>query len=189
MNRTSGLLVVVALLYGCEGWATPVEANVPDQLMEAASGDLPVDAEQRDLATLRRAATSYHRFETASAAGWSAQITPCITTPNGGMGYHYARRGFIDTSLRVDEPEVLLYEPEATGRMRLVGVEYMVPLTAWKSPEPPRLFGRDFAVNEELEVWALHVWAWETNPRGMYADWNPLVTCRYAAIAALMNHL
>jgi hypothetical protein len=23
----------------------------------------------------------------------------------------------------------------------------------------------------------LHVWAWKTNPSGMFADWNPRVSC------------
>lgn len=23
----------------------------------------------------------------------------------------------------------------------------------------------------------LHVWAWKNNPSGMFADWNPMVSC------------
>ena len=26
---------------------------------------------------------------------------------------------------------------------------------------------------------ALHVWAWEPNPHGMFVDWNPKVSCEH----------
>jgi hypothetical protein len=28
-----------------------------------------------------------------------------------------------------------------------------------------------------LGIWYLHVWIWEPNPSGLFADWNPSVTC------------
>jgi hypothetical protein len=37
---------------------------------------------------------------------------------------------------------------------------------------PPRIEGAG--------IWALHVWLWKHNPSGMFADWNPNVTCKYA---------
>jgi len=29
-----------------------------------------------------------------------------------------------------------------------------------------------------LGIWYLHVWHWEPNPSGVFADWNPNVKCR-----------
>ena len=144
--------------------------------------------ESRDLATLRRATAAFLQFEQAKAAGWSTQITGCMEGPAGGMGDHYANAKLIDGNVRVDQPELLLYEPESTGRTRLVGVEYIVPLSEWHGAKPPRLFGQDFAVDEALQIWGLHVWAWESNPRGMYGDWNPRVSCDNDPELSTMGH-
>jgi hypothetical protein len=61
--------------------------------------------------------------------------------------------------------------------MRLVGVEYIVPL-AFDEPAP--LFGQHFHANEGAGVWALHLWNWRHNPDGAFADWNPKVSCAHA---------
>ena len=84
---------------------------------------------------------------------------------------------YIDGNVNVLEPELLMYEPGPRGQMRLVGVEYIVPLSAWQGSKPPMLFGREFQVNEQFGVWALHAWVWKHNPAGMFADWNPNVSC------------
>jgi hypothetical protein len=58
-----------------------------------------------------------------------------------------------------------------------VGVEFIIPFTAWTGAEPPVLYGQTFARNETFQVWALHVWAWRDNRSGVFADWNPAVSC------------
>lgn len=167
-------------LSACADVAPP---PAPRAAMESASlsrseSALGQDVRQ-DLAALRQVTARYHRPEAAAADGWSAQITPCMTDPAGmgGMGFHYGNPSLIDGSVRADSPELLLYEPDEHGRLRLVAVEYIVPLSAWTSPQPPRLFDRDFRVNEAFQVWALHAWVWKENPSGMFADWNPNVSC------------
>ena len=42
------------------------------------------------------------------------------------------------------------------------------------------LLGVPFMRNEPLGVWALHIWAWRPNPRGMFAMWNPNASCKLA---------
>ncbi len=135
-----------------------------------------------DLAALTRVTAPFHRFDAARAAGWSTRITGCMSDPvEGGMGYHYGNTELIDGEVRPDAPELLLYEPQKNGQMKLVAVEYIVPLTEWHDSEPPKLFGQPFHINEEFEVWVLHVWLWQTNPSGFFHDWNPTVSCRWAA--------
>jgi hypothetical protein len=73
-----------------------------------------------------------------------------------------------------------MYEPQKNGRMRLVGVEYVVPFAAWIDPQPPVLHGQEFHPNETFGLWTLHVWMFKHNPDGMFADWNPTVTCAWA---------
>lgn len=180
MRRTVELLWAIALLLGrgSERIAVdPLRGNPPELPAEPALSGPGETEERRDLDALRRATAGFLQFERAKASGWSTEITGCMTDPRGGMGYHYGNAKLIDATVRADEPEFLLYEPESNGQMRLVGVEYVVPIAAWHETRPPRLFGRDFAVNDAFQLWALHVWAWEANPSGMYNDWNPRVFC------------
>ena len=178
MSGTTRLLCGIGVLSACSG-ARIVDGTMQNDLLpEPLSSGATRVAEHGDLAALRRATAPFLQFEQAEAAGWSTEITSCMEGPAGGMGYHYANAKLIDGNVSADQPEVLLYKPESNGRApSLVGVEYIVPLSAWHESNPPHLFGRDFAVDKQFQVWSLHVWAWESNPRGMYDDWNPRVTC------------
>lgn len=140
---------------------------------------------RRDLAALRAATAPYHDFDAATQPGlWDTLITGCMESPAGGMGYHFAKLdnfGVHDPA----RPQTLIYEPEADGSMRLVAVEFIVidggdPNAADTAPPPP-LFGQSFHyVGAPFDVWALHAWVWRHNPAGIFADWNPNVSCRYA---------
>jgi hypothetical protein len=193
MRWIAGVLSGIALLGGCSDERITSDIMTDSQSQKAgtaAASETSPSEEQKDLATLRQVTVKFHDFDAAKQAGWSTPITACMTDPTaGGMGFHYGRTEFINGSVRVDEPELLLYEPEKNGRLRLVAVEYIVPLTAWTAPNPPRLFGRDFKVNAAFGIWALHAWVWEDNPSGMYADWNPRVNCDNTTdVAASMAH-
>lgn len=148
----------------------------------APSGPVALTKEANvDVARLRALTAKFHRFDVAFEAGWSAQITECFQDATlGGMGFHYGNPGLIDGAVNVLEPELLLYEPQKNGKLRLVAVEYIVPFTAWTATEPPRLYGQSFHRNEAFGIWALHVWHERQNPRGIFADWNPKVNCDYA---------
>jgi hypothetical protein len=133
----------------------------------------------RKLAALRRSTDRYHDFAAAQADGYTVQVTGCMeNAPHGGMGYHYAKGDLIDGGVIEAKPEVLLYEPRGDGRLRLVGVEFIIPFTEWTGAQPPVLYGQSFARNETFKVWALHVWVWRKNPSGVFADWNPKVSCQ-----------
>jgi hypothetical protein len=189
MRRIAFLLTATALLGGCGGeQATPTEAT--PQLRAQAAASLGLSAAQnQDLAALRRVTASFHNIATAAAAGWSAQITPCMQGPAGGMGFHYGNVALIDATARVVEPELLLYEPEANGQLRLVAVEYIIPYTVRsRSATPPVLFGREFKQNDAFQLWALHAWVWKDNPSGIFADWNPQVTCAHTSAVSTMSH-
>jgi hypothetical protein len=40
---------------------------------------------------------------------------------------------------------------------------------------------RGFFRNDAAGLYLLHVWLWRSNPSGLFADWNPNVSCRHAA--------
>lgn len=125
---------------------------------------------KRDLAAARAASSRYHRVEEALADGFVA-TGHCVVLPDGsgGMGIHFINIDrMLDGRIDVLEPEVLLYEKDAAGRFRLTGLEYI-------GDEGDALFGRTFTPTPAGP--ALHVWLWKHNPSGLFADWNPNVTC------------
>ena len=80
-------------------------------------------------------------------------------------------------------PEVLVYEPQKNGRMKLVALEYV-------STVPQTLFGQSFSKTDLAPylggpentnfAYTLHAWIWSPNPTGVLMPWNPKVSCEYA---------
>ena len=63
--------------------------------------------------------------------------TPCVTGPEfGAMGVHLINHEFVDGIVDVNKPEALIYEPQSNGKLRIVGVEYIVPKEAWDAANP-----------------------------------------------------
>ena len=115
--------------------------------------------------------------------------TPCVSGPNSGaMGVHFIKPSRVfDGALNANEPEALIYEPLPNGALRLVGVEFIVLAADWARLHPdgstPALDGHltnyvDAPNRYGLPAfYELHVWAWEHNPNGSFADWNTQVSC------------
>ena len=180
----SAVAVLIAAAIACQ--RAPVTA--PDS--ELASAAAPGNAQEgtpsevnAQLAALRALVAHYHDLDKAMAAGYIAEVTPCLARPGvGGMGFHYGNPAFInDPAVRVLEPELLLYEPEQNGQMRFVGVEYIIPFALLPSTAPPPvLFGHEMHHVPDAGIWALHAWVGGENPLGIFEDWNPKVSCEFA---------
>lgn len=187
-TRRPPLTLVLALGALSAGACTDASSPVSTVDVETSYAHLTPDvaSAQKDLAAVRRATARFHSFEEAGPAGWDFQATECMEHPTeGGMGYHYGNLGYyLDGEANPLEPEVLLYEPGPDGKLRLVAVEYLVPFFAWAgdpdTDDPPQLFGQDMKRDDEHGEWLLHVWIWKDNPNGMFADWNPRVSCEHA---------
>lgn len=136
---------------------------------------------QSDLAGVRAATAQFHRAEVAEAAGFvNVNVGACVAHPVlGGMGYHFVNFDRVDLDLNPTEPEALVYEMQQNGRMRLVAVEYLVPIEPWDAlyDEPPMVLGQHLHANPHIGMYALHAWIWLNNPAGMFEDWNPRVSC------------
>jgi hypothetical protein len=138
--------------------------------------------EAEDLSTLRQVIVGFEDISVARTAGYDEQITTCwYHSTRGGQGYHFGRTELIDGTVTLTEPELVMYAPRADGTYEFLGVEYIVPISAWSGAEPPTLLGRQFMRNEQLQLYVLHVWLGKENPEGLYADWNPNVSCEHAA--------
>jgi hypothetical protein len=145
-----------------------------------------------ELAQLRRVTARFHRIEEAIAAGYELGwvngsgvriITGCVAHPTqGAMGYHYFNQELVD-DLAVDplEPEVLVYAHAPDGGLQLVAVEWVVPGPNTNPPgvsDPPSVLGMEMHILvPAVGFWLKHAWIWKHNPAGMFADWNPEVSC------------
>ena len=159
------------------GPTAPHRSHAAPAATEQATGGLAPEV-HRALAALRAATARFHSLEAARAAGYRTRVTGCLSDPEaGGMGVHYADLARFDATVDALRPEILVYAPGPNGRLRLVAVEYAVPLTAWQQAEPPSLYGIPFHVNAAFGLWVLHAWVWAPNPSGVFADYNPRVSC------------
>ena len=131
------------------------------------------------VAELRASLAPYSSLALANNAGYSTEITDCMSNGDlGAMGVHWGNTTLIDGTADAQHPEVLIYEPGTDGQMSLVGVEFLVPFTLVpKTAQAPVLFGQKFEVNDVFGVWALHVWTHRANPAGTFAPWNARVHC------------
>lgn len=178
MNRShasiAGMMVVIAAFTGA------AVARTQDMGMTQAPGILPSglgEAVDRDVAKVREATAGFKTSAAAEAAGYK-RVTDCVEyQPAGAMGYHFQNNTLLDTTLDVAHPEVLVYEKKPDGSFKLNGVEFLVPISAWKADEPPRIMGQALKKADKLGIWYLHVWTWESSPSGLFSDWNPKVKC------------
>ena len=137
---------------------------------------------------VRAATAKYVDIKVAAKEGW-VQATPCVSGPNSGaMGVHFVLPSRVgDGAINPGEPESLIYEPQANGALRLVGVEFIVIAADWarlhKEGGTPSVDGHLMHYVGEPNRYGLpafyemHVWAWERNPNGNFADFNSRVTC------------
>jgi hypothetical protein len=146
------------------------------------------------LATARAATAGYHQIGAALGAGYGlfpdAAGIACIAEPGmGAMGIHYANGAlFANPAIDAAKPEVLVYEPKRNGKLRLVALEYVVVKAAWDATHssPPSLFGQTFNFSGAGNryglppFYSLHAWIWKHNPAGMFAPFNPNVSCAAA---------
>ena len=143
------------------------------------------EAIDRDITTVRDATARFKTTEAAEAAGYK-RVTGCVQHPRAGaMGYHFQNNALLDATLDPEHPEVLVYEKMPNGTFQLNGVEFLVPISAWKSSEPPHVLGQPLLKADSIGFWFLHVWAWKADPNGLFAPWNPDVKCLEEAS---MNH-
>lgn len=137
--------------------------------------------------------------ETAAMMGQPAAL--------GAMGIHYFRPDLLGITAppapRVDgngihtdfrNPGVLIYEPQADGSLQLVAVENLVFAAAWRAAgntQPPTFHGvawDSMADDPETEVdeahmfaphFDRHVWIYRDNRNGVFAQFNPAVSCAH----------
>ena len=100
------------------------------------------------------------------------------------MGYHYFHPDLMaDNAVDALEPEVLVYAPAADGGLKLGAVEWVVRSAQSNPPgvsQPPSVLGMPMHIlvpPPGPAFYITHAWVWTDNPAGMFADFNPEVSC------------
>ena len=178
-------------------------------------------AGEPSLEQVRQAAERYRDVRVAIAEGYTTD-NKCVTAEMLGipaeqsaMGLHYVRRDLLGlpakpagpvaggvparvagTGTHTDfaKPAMLIYEPQADGRLELVAVENLAFKKAWEAAgnkKPPSFRGNPYLLLTDDPAtpldeahgfephYELHAWVIRDNPLGMFAPFNPQVTCRH----------
>jgi hypothetical protein len=135
---------------------------------------------------VRESTERFRDVSVAEAEGYGL-LFGCVSGPDfGAMGMHFVKGAFLDDEVDATRPEIVIYEPLANGRLRLVGADYLVFKDAWDAehPEgPPQLMGQLFHLFEAPNrfglpaFYTLHVWAWKESPTGTFVNWHPRISC------------
>jgi hypothetical protein len=126
---------------------------------------------------VRAANARFMDVKVAMAEGYAP--IPCTSGTDGGaMGVHYVNANYLkDEVPDIKRPQAVMYEPATDGTMKLIAVEYI----SFKGPASleGHLFSFTGAPNRYglNPLYELHVWAWKPNPKGVFPDMNPMVTC------------
>jgi hypothetical protein len=159
------VLIAGIVLVGCNSDKTTDNPVFP------GSGISKDNALQVELARVRAATAKYHDINRAIADGY-ADIN--LYVPH--MGWHYLNASVLDSTFNVEKPELLVYANTPDGGLRLVAVEYAVPLN-FSQNAPEGFTGNEdvWDVNSQFQLWTLHCWVWYNNPDGIFAEFNPRV--------------
>ncbi|WP_245319476.1 hypothetical protein [Mesorhizobium temperatum] len=134
----------------------------------------------------------------------------------GAMGIHFFRPDLLGiagppnprvegTGIHTDflRPSILIYEPQPDGSLELIAVENLVFAKAWKAAghdAPPSFHGVTYDTMiddpstpaDEAHLFEphhdRHVWIYRENPNGVFAPFNPAVTCEHHRNGSVHAH-
>jgi hypothetical protein len=135
---------------------------------------------------VRDATQRFQDVSAAEAAGYQLQFG-CVSGPDfGAMGMHFVNSALVaDGIIDATRPEIVIYEPQPNGHLRLIGADFLVLADAWNATHsgPPELMGQLFHLFESPNrfglpaFYTLHVWAWKESPTGAFVNWHSNVSC------------
>jgi hypothetical protein len=124
----------------------------------------------------------------------------------GAMGIHFFRPDLLGikappnprvngdgTHTDFTKPGILIYEPQSDGSLQLVAVENLVFQKSWHAAgnkRPPSFHGVEYDTMQDDRATKVdeahmfephydrHVWLYRENPNGVFAQFNPGVSCK-----------
>jgi hypothetical protein len=140
------------------------------------------------LKSVREATERFQDVRAAENEGYHLEFG-CVSGDDfGAMGLHYVNDTLVGNGIvDVNHPQIVLYEAQPDGSLKLTGADYLVIASAWDQKHPgtsPQLMGQIFHYFESPNrfglpaFYTLHVWAWKDNPKGAFVNWHPNVSCQ-----------
>ena len=169
-------------------WPSCILAQDAHAQMLNAQHDMTADQSKAG-ALLKIVRDSTARFQDVAAAeaeGYALQFGCVSGHDSGAMGLHFVNGALVNSGIiDATHPQIVIYEPTASGRLRLIGADFLVLADSWnaKHSGPPELMGQLFHLFDAPNrfglpaFYTLHVWAWKDNPNGAFVNWHPNVKC------------
>src|SRR5436190_4598753 len=189
MKLSEFVLGVVALIGLRQSGAAAQAAHAHSPAAAAASaGQMPPEQDKAGalVRIVRDATERFQDVEVAKAEGYALQFGCVSGSDSGAMGMHFVNGALVgDPEIDPTRPEIVIYEPQPNGRLKLVGADFLVLADAWnaKHAAPPQLKGQLFHLFEAPNrfglpaFYTLHEWAWKDNPAGTFVNWHANVSC------------
>lgn len=191
MKKLSHLTMLLAAVLALVSF---VPAFAPAQQTGQPQGQ----GDQDKLVQIVRNATQQYQ-DVTKAVGYGPALGCVSGSDHGAMGVHYVNGSLINGQtllsngqLDPTQPQALIYEPQANGDLKLVGVEFIILASALPPNSAPQVEGHLMVYVDGPSAskpnapanryglpafYELHVWAWRDNPQGPYVDWNDHVSC------------
>jgi hypothetical protein len=182
--------IIAAVLASAGPWC--VLAQEAHQQVLAAQAQSLTAAQGALLSVVREATQRFKDVSVAEAEGYALAFG-CVSGPDAGaMGLHFVNMALVASTssgasaLDARRPQIVIYEPTPSGRLQLIGADYLVLADQWNQAHagsPPELMGQLFHFFETPNrfglpaFYTLHVWAWKDNPNGAFVNWHPHVSC------------
>lgn len=146
------------------------------------------DQQSALLRSVRQATERFKDVRVAENEGYRLEFG-CVSGDDfGAMGLHYVNDTLVGNGIvDVARPQIILYEAQPDGSVKLTGADYLVIASAWDEKHPgvsPQLMGQIFHYFSSPNrfglpaFYTLHVWAWKQNPKGAFVNWHPNVSCQ-----------
>jgi hypothetical protein len=187
LERLRTLLIGISLLALGVVCALAQEAH-PHPGIQAQSSEAKKTDPGALIKIVRESTERFKDVKVAESEGYALNFG-CVTGPDtGAMGLHYVNSQILSTNeLDPTKPQIVIYEPQQDGTLRLIGADFLVFADAWdkKNQGPPQLMGQLFHYFESPNrfglppFYTLHVWAWKDNPNGEFVNWHPNVSCEH----------
>ena len=183
-----GPAIAVVLMSAGQWPALAQDAHSHTQVPQ--NTELAADQKSKAKTLLKKVRDATERFQNvqvAEADGYQL-LFGCVSGDSvGAMGLHYVNMDLVSKGeVRLNHPQIVIYEPTSDGRVRLTGADYLILADGWDKNhpgDPPQLMGQLFHLFDAPNrfglpaFYTLHVWAWKDNPNGAFVNWHPNVSC------------